>query len=69
MWGALFVFGHLYCPKTNTYPSPVPFLPLGTVFAFLLAETLKTEHEKEYFTYSLFFNAVGRFGTERCAGT
>lgn len=38
----------------NTYPSMKPFRPLGTLFAFLFATILKIEHEKEYFTCSLF---------------
>jgi hypothetical protein len=41
-----------------------PFRPLGTLFAFLFATILKIEHEKEYFTCSLFFDAVGNHGAE-----
>ena len=50
----------------NTYPFLIPSLPLGTVFAFLLAIILKTEHEKELFTYSLLFNAISCMGAKRC---
>ena len=42
----------------NTYPSMKSSRPLGTLFAFLFATILKIEHEKEYFTCSLFFDAV-----------
>ena len=35
-----------------------------TLFAFLFATILKIEHEKEYFTCSLFFDAVGNHGAE-----
>lgn len=56
---------HYDCPKMNTsLPLVVPLQSVDTVFAFLLPTILKTEREKEYFTCSLFFDAVGNYGTE-----
>jgi hypothetical protein len=52
------------CPISDTPPCVMPSCPLGTLFAFLSTTILKTEHEKEYFTRRLFFDAADCIGTK-----